>query len=61
MKKFLAAAIGGAVGTLIYTGVVSTTHEPDWYRAAFVGFVIGIVAALLPSKKNTASLPKKAD
>lgn len=53
MKKFFLAAAGGAVGTLIYTGFISDTHAPDWYRAAFVGCVIGLVAALSARKKNS--------
>lgn len=53
MKTFLLAAAGGAVGTLIYTGFISDTHALDWYRAAFVGCVIGLVAALSARKKNS--------
>jgi len=61
MKKFLVAATGSALGILIYTGFVSSTHEPNWYRAAFVGFVIGIVAALVPNKKAEKPRAKKPD
>jgi len=61
MKTFLLAAAGGAVGTLIYTAVVSNTHAPDWYRAAFVGFVIGLVAALAARKKASRPPVGKPD
>ncbi|HBI69784.1 MAG TPA: hypothetical protein DDZ22_12455 [Massilia sp.] len=53
MKKFLLAAAGGAVGTLIYTGVFSNTPELDWYRAAFVGCGIGLVTALSARSKSS--------
>ena len=53
MKKFLATSAGSAVGILLYTAFMSSTHEPDWYRAAFVGCCIGLVTALVPGKKKT--------
>ena len=49
------------MGTLIYTGFISDTHALDWYRAAFVGCVIGLVAALSGTKKNSMPPAGKPD
>lgn len=49
MKNFLIVAAGGAVGTLLYTGFLSSAHELDWTRAAFVGVFCGLGVAI--SKK----------
>jgi len=51
MKQFILAALGGATGTLIYTGLLSSAHEPDWGRAVFVGIAIGCAAVFWPRKK----------
>jgi uncharacterized membrane protein YdjX (TVP38/TMEM64 family) len=51
MKKFLITASGTAIGTLLYTGLLSSAHEFDWGRAAFVGVVCGVLSAVWPKKK----------
>ena len=51
MNKFLLPAFGGATGTLVYTGLISSAHELDWGRAIFVGLAIGMAALLWPPKK----------
>jgi hypothetical protein len=52
MKNFLLTAFGTAVGTLLYTGLLSSAHEFDWGRAATVGIFSGIFAAAWPKKKR---------
>ncbi|MEW6369673.1 MAG: hypothetical protein AB1584_01970 [Pseudomonadota bacterium] len=52
MKTFLLTAVGVAVGTLICTALLSSTHEPDWYRAAFVGLFSGVCGLVWPRKKD---------
>ena len=51
MKTFLAMALGGATGTLIYTGWISSVQEFDWGRAVFVGIAVGFAAMFWPQKK----------
>ncbi|UVW28399.1 hypothetical protein [Massilia sp. H6] len=58
MKTFLAMALGGAAGTLIYTGWISSAQELDWGRALFVGIAVGFGAIFWPQKKaNQATHP----
>jgi len=52
MKNFLITASATAVGTLLYTGFLSSAHEPDWGRAAFVGVFCGVCSAVWPRKKQ---------
>jgi len=52
MKNFLSTGSGTAIGTLIYTGFLSTAHEFDWARAAFVGVVCGACAVVWSKKKH---------
>ena len=51
MKTFLSMALGGAAGTLIYTGWISSAQELDWGRALFVGIAVGFAAMFWPQKK----------
>ncbi|MTV39590.1 hypothetical protein [Duganella radicis] len=51
LSKFLSVGSGMAIGTLIYTGLLSSAHEFDFARAAFVGLFGGIAAAMWPQKK----------
>lgn len=51
MKRFLLTACGGATGTLIYTGFISSAQELDWARAIFVGIGCGCAALVLPRNK----------
>jgi len=46
MKNFLVAACGGAVGTLLYTALRDSAHQPDWARAAVVGIMVGVCSIL---------------
>jgi hypothetical protein len=51
----LGLGLGTAVGTLLFTGLLSAAHEFDWGRALFVGLFIGsagAVLSLLTQKKN---------
>ena len=57
MKTFLLAAAGAAIGTLIYTGLLSSAHDPDWYRAAFVGIASGVCSLVWPRKKQAPAEP----
>jgi hypothetical protein len=52
MKNFFLNASGVAVGTLLYTGFLSSTDELDWGRAAFVGIFCGICFAIWPGKNR---------
>jgi ABC-type branched-subunit amino acid transport system permease subunit len=52
MKKFFGAGTGAAIGTLIYTYFLSSSHDLDWYRAAFVGVFSGVCMAVWPQKKK---------
>jgi hypothetical protein len=52
MKNFLSTGSGTAIGTLLYTGFLSTAHEFDWARAAFVGVVCGACAVVWSKKKH---------
>jgi hypothetical protein len=45
------AAIGGTVGTLAYTGWISSAGEFDFARSAFIGLAFGITAVILPTRK----------
>ena len=38
-----------AVGTLLFTGLLSAAHEFDWGRALFVGLFVGFAGAGLSS------------
>ncbi len=51
MKQFILAALGGATGTLVYTGFISSAQEADWGRALFVGIAIGCATVFWPRKK----------
>lgn len=44
----LTVGIGSIVGTLLYTGFLSATHEFDWPRAIFVGAFTAVIGALWP-------------
>jgi uncharacterized membrane protein YdjX (TVP38/TMEM64 family) len=52
MKKFFLAGIGTAIGTIIYTYCLSSSHDLDWYRAAFVGVFSGVCIAAWPQEKK---------
>jgi hypothetical protein len=56
MKNFLSTASGTAIGTLLYTGFLSTAHEFDWARAAFVGVVCGACSAVWSKKSINNNL-----
>ncbi|QJE02772.1 hypothetical protein HH212_24485 [Massilia forsythiae] len=45
MKNTLSIALGSAVGTLLYTALLSDMHEPDWGRAMIVAVVCAILSA----------------
>ena len=51
MKIFIGTACGAAIGTLVYTGLISSAQEPDWGRAVFVGLATGLFSLLWPQKK----------
>lgn len=42
MKRFLTYTSGAAVGTLLYTGVLSSEQEFDVFRAVVVGVFAGL-------------------
>ena len=52
MKTFLAAAMGSAIGTLLYTYFQNSAHELDWGRALFVGAFSGLCNALFYRRKS---------
>ena len=49
MKYFVSFGLGTAVGTLLFTGLLSAAHEFDWGRALFVGLFVGLAGAGLSS------------
>jgi hypothetical protein len=49
MKYFVSLGLGTAVGTLLFTGLLSAAHEFDWGRALFVGLLVGLAGAGLSS------------
>ena len=49
MKYFVGLGLGTAVGTLLFTGLLSAAHEFDWGRAVFVGLFVGLTGAGLSS------------
>ena len=51
MKTILAAAMGGAIGTLLYTYFQNSAHELDWGRALFVGVFSGLCNAVFYRRK----------
>jgi len=55
MNYFVGLGLGTALGTLIFTGLLSAAHEFDWARALFVGLFVGLAGAglsLLTQKKK---------
>lgn len=55
MKYFVCLGLGTAVGTLLFTGLLSAEHEFDWRRALFVGLFVGLAGgglSLLTQKRN---------
>ena len=49
------AGAGSAIGTVVYTGVLSSAAEIDWWRAAFMGvFCAGFTAIFSPKKRDGA-------
>jgi hypothetical protein len=46
MNRFISTAFGTAVGTLLYTRFLSSTHQFDWGRAVFVGIFVGLASAI---------------
>ena len=55
MMKYFGYGIGTAVGTLLYTRLVSDAADFDWHRALFVGLFVGMTMAglsLLTRKKT---------
>jgi hypothetical protein len=55
MNYFVGLGLGTALGTLLFTGLLSAAHEFDWGRALFVGSFVGLAAAglsLLTQKKK---------
>ena len=49
MKYFVSLGLGTAVGTLLFTGLLSAAHEFDWGRALSVGLFVGLAGAGLSS------------
>jgi hypothetical protein len=49
MKYFVGLGLGTALGTLLFTGLLSAAHEFDWGRALFVGLFVGLAGAGLSS------------
>ena len=54
----LGLGLGTAVGTLLFTGLLSAAHEFDWGRALFVGLFVGLAGAVfsLLTQKKTRSI-----
>jgi hypothetical protein len=55
MKYFVGLGLGTALGTLLFTGLLSVAHEFDLGRALLVGLFVGLAGAglsLLTQKKK---------
>lgn len=62
ITRALATACGVAIGTLIYTRFMSSTHEFDWTRAIFIGLLTCLFSAIWSRKKtDQGSQPAQAD
>lgn len=46
------AGFGSAIGTAIYTGVLSPAPEIDWWRVAFMGVFCAVFTAIFFRKKQ---------
>jgi hypothetical protein len=53
MKYFVGLGLGTAVGTLLFTGILSDAHQFDWGRALFVGLFVGLAGAGLSMLTRT--------